>query len=151
MQNKDDNEEKNINMKASLESFIETEKPEISQEEEIMNYHENVPTNKKNKKASSDDEDDENEDLDDEHLKRIKKELLASLEKVNKLAKLLFSDKEKKLKDLKVDKDSKTKSYTKEIEQNIGVDSKTLNAMNARDLNNEYYNKVIKDKMKYEN
>ena len=39
----------------------------------------------------------------------------------------------------------------KEIEQNIGVDSKTLNAMNARDLNNEYYNKVIKDKMKYEN
>ena len=39
----------------------------------------------------------------------------------------------------------------KEIEQNIGVDSKTLNAMNARDINNEYYNKVIKDKMKYEN
>ena len=47
---------------------------------------------------------------------------------------------------------SKTKtrfSYTlfnsksqKEIEQNIGVDSKTLNAMNAIDINNEYYNKV---------
>ncbi len=117
MQNKDENEEKNIDVKASIESFVEAEPPEISQEEEIMNYHENVPTNKKNKKASSDDEDDENEDLDDEHLKRIKKELLASLEKVNKLAKLLFSDKEKKLKDLKVDKDSKTKSYTKEIEQ----------------------------------
>ena len=114
MQNKDENEEKNIDVKASIESFVEAEPPEISQEEEIMNYHENVPTNKKNKKASSDDE---NEDLDDEHLKRIKKELLASLEKVNKLAKLLFSDKEKKLKDLKVDKDSKTKSYTKEIEQ----------------------------------
>ena len=39
----------------------------------------------------------------------------------------------------------------KEIEQNIGVDSKTINAMSSGDINNEYYTKVIKEKMKYEN
>ena len=46
---------------------------------------------------------------------------------------------------------SKTSKSQKEIGENIGVDNKTLNAMNTRDINNEYYNKVIKDKMKYEN
>ena len=39
----------------------------------------------------------------------------------------------------------------KEIEQNIGVDSKTINAMSSGDINNEYYTRVIKEKMKYEN
>ena len=38
----------------------------------------------------------------------------------------------------------------KDIEQNIGVDSKTINAMNSKDINNQYYNRVIKDKIKYE-
>ena len=38
----------------------------------------------------------------------------------------------------------------KDIEQNIGVDSETINAMSAEEINNEYYNKVIKEKVKYE-
>ena len=38
----------------------------------------------------------------------------------------------------------------KDIEENIGVDSKTLNAMNSKDVNDQYYSRVIKDKIKYE-
>ena len=38
----------------------------------------------------------------------------------------------------------------KDIEENIGVDSKTLNAMNSKDINDQYYTRVIKDKIKYE-
>ncbi len=38
----------------------------------------------------------------------------------------------------------------KDIEENIGVDSKTLNAMNSKDVNDQYYTRVIKDKIKYE-
>ena len=40
---------------------------------------------------------------------------------------------------------------TKEIEINFGVNSETIKAMNAREINSEYYSKVIKDKIKYEN
>ena len=40
---------------------------------------------------------------------------------------------------------------TKEIEQNIGVNSETIKAMNTGEINSEYYSKVIKDKIKYEN
>ena len=39
----------------------------------------------------------------------------------------------------------------KDIEQDIGVDTQTINAMVSGDFNNDYYNKVMKDKIKYEN
>ena len=49
-------------------------------------------TKKRKNHVASEDED-ENED--DEHLKRVKQELLASLERVDKLAKKLFEEKGK--------------------------------------------------------
>ena len=70
----------------------------------------------------------------------------------NKILEELFNKRNKDQGSILRNNISKTKtrfSYTlfnsksqKEIEQNIGVDSKTLNAMNAIDINNEYYNKV---------
>ncbi len=39
----------------------------------------------------------------------------------------------------------------KEIEQNIGINNETIQAMNAGEINNEYFSKVMKDKIKYEN
>ena len=84
-------EENLIDLKSSLESFVATEEPEISQEEAIKAYREGPEKTKKRKKSSSEEDDDIE---DDDHLKRLKQELLASLEKVNKLAKQLFGEKE---------------------------------------------------------
>ncbi len=99
MQENDENEEeKLVDVKGVLENFIKEEPPQLSQEEAIMQYKENVDVNKKRKGNA----DEENED--DEHLKRIKKALLESLERVNALAKKLFEEKEKEsLKDIKVE------------------------------------------------
>ena len=113
---KDENEEKITDIKGTLESFVEGEKPEISQEEEIKAYEEGPQKPKKRKKPS----DDEDFDEDDEPLKRLKQELLASLEKVNKLAKQLFGEKEANiLKDIKLEEKRKSKEKEKKQEQSI--------------------------------
>ena len=113
---KDENEEKIKDIKGTLESFVEGEKPEISQEEEIKAYKEG-PQKPKKRKTESDDED---FDEDDEHLKRLKQELLASLEKVNKLARQLFGEKEANiLKDIKLEEKRKSKVKEKKQEQSI--------------------------------
>lgn len=85
-------EEKLIDIKGTLKQLVETDEPELSQEEAIMVYGE---TKKKKNNNSADDED-ITEEL--EHLKRIKKELLASLERVKKLEEQLFKDHEEKIK-----------------------------------------------------
>ena len=113
---KEENEEKLTDIKGTLESFVEGEKPEISQEEEIKAYKEGPQKPKKRKKKS----DDEDSDEDDEYLKRLKQELLASLEKVNKLAKQLFGEKEANiLKDIKLEEKRKSKEKEKKQEQSI--------------------------------
>ena len=113
---KEENEEKLTDIKGTLESFVEGEKPEISQEEEIKAYKEGPQKPKKRKKKS----DDEDSDEDDEYLKRLKQELLASLEKVNKLAKQLFGEKEANiLKDIKLEEKRKSKVKEKKQEQSI--------------------------------
>ncbi len=38
----------------------------------------------------------------------------------------------------------------KDIEQDFGVDSKTINAMNSQELDSDFYTKVIKNNLKYE-
>lgn len=93
MQEKNENEEKLVDIKGTFKDFVEEEKPELSQEEAIREYKEKdgIELKAKNSKKSS--EDDEQED--DEHLKRVKRALLESLERVNALAKKLFGDKEK--------------------------------------------------------
>ena len=118
MQEFEDKEEKNeklIDIKGTLEGFIEEEKPELSQEEAIKAYREGdiikYPT--RGKKAS--DEDDENED--DEHLKRIKKALLESLKRVDTMEKKIFEEKEKdNLKNIKV-KSGSQKSKEKDLDK----------------------------------
>ena len=113
---KEENEEKLTDIKGTLESFVEGEKPEISQEEEIKAYKEGPQKPKKRKNKS----DDEDSDEDDEYLKRLKQELLASLEKVNKLARQLFGEKEANiLKDIKLEEKRKSKVKEKKQEQSI--------------------------------
>ena len=84
-------EEKLIDIKGTLKQLVETDEPELSQEEAIMKYGEH-----KNKRNNNDDDTDTTEE--EEHLKRIKQELLASLKRVEKLEELLFKKQEEKLK-----------------------------------------------------
>ena len=121
MQEFEEKEEKNekiIDIKGTLEDFIEEEKPELSQEEAIKAYREgDIIKYPKNKKAAQDEED-ENED--DEHLKRIKKALLESLKRVDTMEKKIFEEKEKEnIKNKKVKSKTKEKETDKEkvIEQ----------------------------------
>ena len=95
-------EEKLIDIKGTLKQLVEADEPELSQEEAIAKYGEN-------KKNNVGDETDSTEEQ--EHLKRIKKELLASLERVKKLEENLFKEKEEKLK-VNV-KSSKSGGFTK--------------------------------------
>lgn len=101
-----DSEETKIDLKGTFQNLVEAEKPELTQEEEIKLYKDPAHTipseikgknsansNNKRKNNNSDDEDDESED--DEYLKKLKRELLASLERVNQLAKKIFGEKEK--------------------------------------------------------
>ena len=94
-------EEKLIDIKGTLKQLVETDEPELSQEEAIMKYGET-------KKKKNDDATDTTEE--EEHLKRIKQELLATLKRVEKLEELLFKNKEEKLK-LNV-KNSKNGGFT---------------------------------------
>ena len=85
-------EEVRIDLKGTISGMVKEEKPEMTQEEAIKNYKdENIKKKKKN--ATEDDESAYNEEL--EHLERIKKELLASLERVKKLEEKLFGEKAK--------------------------------------------------------
>ena len=109
---KEQKDEKLIDIKGTLKQLVEADEPELSQEEAIAKYEEN-------KKKYSGDSTDTTEEQ--EHLKRIKKELLASLERVKKLEEQLFKDKEEKIK-LNV-KDSKNGGFTKgrSIEQKENI------------------------------
>ncbi|MCI9063440.1 MAG: hypothetical protein HFJ17_02400 [Clostridia bacterium] len=104
MKEKDLNGEKgNIEIRKTFSNMIQEELPEMTQEEEIKNYRED-DTIKISKKSGSDDDNIE----ESEHLKRIKKELLASLERVKQLAKKIYGE-------------DKTKAKTKaQLEQGKG-------------------------------
>lgn len=107
-------EDKRINLKGTLESFLETEKPELPQEDAIKLYKDENNTYGIKKKKNNSEDDDENED--DEHLKRVKKELLESLERVKVLEKKIFAEKAT-IKGLKVKKASKVKDKDKVMNQ----------------------------------
>ena len=119
---KEEIEEKNIDIKGTFEKFIKPEEPELEQEEAIMKYSEK----KKNWKNESD-EDGENSE-EQEHLKRIKQELLESLKRVKLLENNIYgSTKENKEKEIKMNEKYKQQviqsekikeeKSTKEIEQ----------------------------------
>ena len=98
-------EEKIIDIKGTLKQFVEADEPELSQEEAIMKYGE---TKKNKKNSDTDDNNDMTEE--EEHLKRIKQELLASLKREEQLEELLFKSRSERLK-LNV-KDSKSGGFT---------------------------------------
>ena len=105
-QNKSE-EEKVIDFKETLAEFVKEPIPEITQEEAIKAYRANDDTIgvPKRKKTYSDEE--ENED--DEHMRRVKKELLESLARVDALAKSIFDEKDiakENLQNIKVKKSS---------------------------------------------
>ena len=95
------NKEKNIDIKNTMAKMLKEEKPEMTQEESIMNYKESV-----NKNNGSDDDNTEESD----HLKRVKQELLESLERVKQLAKKIYGDDKNKLKNEVKEKNSKMKT-----------------------------------------
>lgn len=114
------NEEKILDFKGTLEQFVKADEPEMTQEEAIMKYGE--------KKTSGESSDGENSE-EQEHLKRVKQELLASLERVKKLEKQLYTEKivdEKKK--LKVEKTSSSGHSAK-----ISKDANDLNRQEAKE------------------
>lgn len=116
-ENKQEKNEKIIDIKGTLEDFIEEEKPELSQEEAIKAYKEGDIIAYPKKRKNTSNEEDENED--DEHLKRVKKELLESLKRVDILEKKIFEEKDKdKMKNIKVkSRSQKEKNREQVIEQ----------------------------------
>ncbi len=109
-----ENEDKLVDVKGTFETFIEDTMPEMSQEDAIKNYKSNDTISYKRKKKNNNDDDNSE---DDAHLKRLKMELLASLERVNKLEKQLFNEKGY-VNSVKVKKESiKYKSKEKVIEE----------------------------------
>lgn len=104
-------EEKNTSIKSTFSNLIKEEIPEMSQEDAIKNYREDdtIALIKKNKKSG--DSDDNTEESD--HLKRIKQELLASLERVKQLARKLYGEERVKA-NIKV----KERGLSKEVEIN---------------------------------
>lgn len=114
--NNEEKKEKTIDIKGTLQEFIEEEPQEISQEEAIQAYKEGDIIEYKPKRRKKNEEDDENED--DEHLKRIKRELLESLKRVDMMEKKIFEEKEDSLKNIKVKSGSqKTQEKEKVMEQ----------------------------------
>ena len=118
-ENKNEKEEKLTDLKGSIESLVEGELPELSQEDAIKAYREEPKKSRRRKKSNSDEDDNAQ---DDDHLKRLKQELLDSLEKVNKLARQLFGEKSfTNVKNLKVKKEyQKVSSKEKNIQKNFG-------------------------------
>lgn len=115
---KKNNEKEEIltDLKGTIESLVKGEEPELSQEDAIKAYRGERPLrHRRRKKAASEDDDVE----DDERLKKLKQELLVSLEKVNKLAKQLFGDKEfKNVKELKIEeKNQRAKGKEQSIDK----------------------------------
>lgn len=122
-ENKNEKEEKLTDLKGSIESLVEGELPELSQEDAIKAYREEPKKSRRRKKSNSDEDDNAQ---DDDHLKRLKQELLDSLEKVNKLARQLFGEKSfTNVKNLKVKKEyQKVSSKEKNTQRETSKEQK---------------------------
>ena len=101
-----------VDIKGTISDLFKAEEAILSQEEAIKNYKEDSLTKRK-KGASEDDEAAYNEEV--EHLERVKKELLASLERVKKLEEKIFGEakKEKEIEKLKIKNSSSSGGVSK--------------------------------------
>ena len=108
-----------MDFKTTFSNMVREEVPEMTQEEAIKNYKEDDTIQLMNKKnADSDDNVEESE-----HLKRIKEELLASLERVKKLAKKIFTE-EKVKANLKVKEKSGKQQSGKGVSKKVDSSEK---------------------------
>lgn len=107
-------EESKMDIKGVMQDLVKEEPKEVSQEDAIKAYkEENVQ--KPKKVYHNDESDDDDEDEDEAHLRRMKQELLDSLERVHRLEKKLFGEKEKiNTKEFKAKEKLKTKEKTLE-------------------------------------
>jgi len=112
--------DKNVDIKKTFLDLIKEEEPEMSQEDAIKNYRDNdtISTIKNTKK----DEDNDDNTEESEHLRRIKQELLASLERVKQLAKKIFS--EEKVKDNLKGKEKTGKTGGKGLSKKVELGEK---------------------------
>ncbi len=85
--------ESNIDVKGTLKKFVEAEKPELEQKEAIIKYQEYKRNSRRRRKNDSDDDIEDNTE-EQEHLNRIKQELLASLKRVEEMEKEVFNEKD---------------------------------------------------------
>ena len=141
--NKDNKSENLLDFKGTIHELLQEEEPKLSQEEAIKAYREENTERftKSYKKISKSVNMGNNEDDDDfgevseetEHLKRLKMELLASLERVNILAKKIFGEKEKDtLKDIKI-KNQKQKETNKAQQKEIIQDNEKADEERSRE------------------
>ena len=111
-------EEKLIDLKGTLEKFVEPDEPEMTQEEAIIKYEENKF--KKNNVTSSDDSNSDDivgNSEDAEHLARVKKELLNSLKRVEEIANKIYGKEKKEYDKVKTKKVEKNNNRYKDLEK----------------------------------
>ncbi len=104
-----------IKIKETFSKMMEEDVPEMTQEEAIMNYRENDTIDDTRKKVSTDEDNTE----ESEHLKRVKKELLESLERVKKLEKKIYGESSSKNKINVKENKAKQVSRSKEAKEEI--------------------------------
>ena len=115
--NEEIRKEDKIDIKAALSKLVDEEPVEVSQEEAIKSYKET--NRKKYSNASTDSEDDDiSNQEEEEHLKRVKHELLSSLKRVEDLANKIFVNKEGRRRNIVKDNEIRevSKSLQKEVE-----------------------------------
>ena len=101
-------EERIFDIKGTLEKFYKPDEPEIGQEEAISKWYQEDYINsiKKNDFNSSDDGDNLEET---QHYERIKRELLASLDRVKKLENQCFAEDDREFNRTKENQERKIK------------------------------------------
>ena len=87
----EEKKESNIDIKGTVKKFIVADEPELEQEEAIMKYGEQN-NSRKIKPSNNDDDSINGNSEEEEHLKRIKAELLASLKRVERLEDKIFRE-----------------------------------------------------------
>ena len=111
-------EEKLIDIKGTLEKFIEPDEPEMTQEEAITKYKENFfKINNAIGDNNSDSDDIMGDSEDAEHLARVKKELLNSLKRVEEIANKIYGKEKKEYDKVKTKKVEKNNNRYKDLEK----------------------------------
>ena len=113
MPNQEQDKEAKVDIKGTISKLVEPEAPELTQEEEIMKFGEEKTKKSSSNNGNNDDQGGQNTE-EQEHLKRVKQELLESLNRVKILEKKTFGEKDSNKKDFKIEAKKSSISQTKE-------------------------------------